>query len=244
MRFTDWFSHFSEQWCFVYIRVCVRESDLHLYLQTGVSHHVGAGNRTQVLWKSSQCSQPLSHLSSPSASFLPVDMPRVALPTAEWTRPHQSIIKKKPHRLIWCREFSQLSFPLPRYVCLCQVDKNGSAQEIYMFPCCDVPSGSSLILPESLESQCARPTLRRGELHTTLLSTMYLQKSPVPGIKSLDCNPSTQGKCRIRSSRTHSARPLKPKKEEKKKKKEYLLEFWMLDLPLLAFPTPHNRASL
>jgi hypothetical protein len=30
-----------------------------------VSHHVAAGNWTQYLWKSSQCSSPLSHLPSP-----------------------------------------------------------------------------------------------------------------------------------------------------------------------------------
>jgi hypothetical protein len=33
-------------------------------LYTFVSHHVGAGNGTQVLWKSSKCSKPLRHLSS------------------------------------------------------------------------------------------------------------------------------------------------------------------------------------
>ena len=32
-------------------------------LQMVVSHHVGAGNQTSVPWKSSQCSQWLSHLS-------------------------------------------------------------------------------------------------------------------------------------------------------------------------------------
>jgi hypothetical protein len=35
-----------------------------------VSHHVVAGNWTQDLWKSRQCSQPLSHLSSPSILLL------------------------------------------------------------------------------------------------------------------------------------------------------------------------------
>jgi len=39
-------------------------------LQMVVSHHVVAGNWTQDLWKSSQCSQPLSHLSSPLNIFL------------------------------------------------------------------------------------------------------------------------------------------------------------------------------
>ena len=34
-------------------------------LQMVVSHHVFAGNLTQDLWKSSQCSKLLSHLSSP-----------------------------------------------------------------------------------------------------------------------------------------------------------------------------------
>ena len=43
-----------------------RASDLlELELQTVVRHHTGAGNRTQVLCKSSQCSKPLSHFSSP-----------------------------------------------------------------------------------------------------------------------------------------------------------------------------------
>ena len=38
-------------------------------LQLVVSHHVVAGNWTQDLWKSSQCSYLLSHLSSPSSEF-------------------------------------------------------------------------------------------------------------------------------------------------------------------------------
>jgi hypothetical protein len=43
-----------------------RASDLlELELQTVVRHHTGAGNRTQVLCKSRQCSKPLSHFSSP-----------------------------------------------------------------------------------------------------------------------------------------------------------------------------------
>jgi hypothetical protein len=37
---------------------------LELEFPTIVSHHVGAKNQTQVLWESSQCSYPLSHLSS------------------------------------------------------------------------------------------------------------------------------------------------------------------------------------
>jgi hypothetical protein len=35
-----------------------------------VSHHVVARNWTQYLWKSSQCSYPLSYLSSPKNVFL------------------------------------------------------------------------------------------------------------------------------------------------------------------------------
>lgn len=42
---------------------------LKLKLQMFVSHHVGTGNWTQVLVKSSQCFQPLSHLSNPSILF-------------------------------------------------------------------------------------------------------------------------------------------------------------------------------
>jgi hypothetical protein len=46
---------------FACIHVCVRVSDpLGLELQTVVSCHVGAG-------QSSQCSQPLSHVSSPGS---------------------------------------------------------------------------------------------------------------------------------------------------------------------------------
>jgi len=41
-------------------------------LQIVVSHHVVAGNWTQDLWKSSQCTKPLSHLSSPCPLFLRV----------------------------------------------------------------------------------------------------------------------------------------------------------------------------
>lgn len=37
---------------------------LELKLQMAVSHDVGAGTQTRILWKSSQCSQPPSHLSS------------------------------------------------------------------------------------------------------------------------------------------------------------------------------------
>ena len=38
--------------------------------QMVVSHYVVSGNWTQNLWKSSQCSYPLSHLSSPALPFL------------------------------------------------------------------------------------------------------------------------------------------------------------------------------
>ena len=38
---------------------------LELELQMGVSHHVGAGNWTEVLYKSSQCSELLNQLFSP-----------------------------------------------------------------------------------------------------------------------------------------------------------------------------------
>ena len=38
-------------------------------LQMVVSHHVVAGIWTQDLWRSSQCSYPLSHLASPSCAF-------------------------------------------------------------------------------------------------------------------------------------------------------------------------------
>ena len=42
------------------------EDSLGLELQMLVSHNVVAGNQTRILWKSSQCSQLLGHLSSPS----------------------------------------------------------------------------------------------------------------------------------------------------------------------------------
>lgn len=38
---------------------------LELEFPTVVSHHVGARNQTQVLWRKSQFSYPLSHLSCP-----------------------------------------------------------------------------------------------------------------------------------------------------------------------------------
>ena len=44
-------------------------SPLKLELQTVVSCHTGAGNEIRGLWKNSQCSQKLSHLSSPSFTF-------------------------------------------------------------------------------------------------------------------------------------------------------------------------------
>ena len=60
--FNDWFLSYVH-WCFAYKCVCVRVSDpLGLELQTVVSCHVGAGNWIPVLWKSNQCSKPLSHL--------------------------------------------------------------------------------------------------------------------------------------------------------------------------------------
>lgn len=46
------------------------EEGVHLQLQTVVSCLLGAGNQTQALQKSSHCSHPLSHLSSPGFSFL------------------------------------------------------------------------------------------------------------------------------------------------------------------------------
>lgn len=42
-----------------------RKGNLGLELQMVVRCHVGVGNRTQSLWKSNQCSQPLSRLSIP-----------------------------------------------------------------------------------------------------------------------------------------------------------------------------------
>jgi hypothetical protein len=48
------------------LHICLHVRRGHqISLQMVVSHHVIAGNQTQNLWKSSQCSQPLSHLSSP-----------------------------------------------------------------------------------------------------------------------------------------------------------------------------------
>ena len=48
---------YNVHWWFVYMYVCLRVSEaLELELQTGVSCHVGAGNWTRVLWKSSQYS--------------------------------------------------------------------------------------------------------------------------------------------------------------------------------------------
>ena len=50
---------FYVHWCFV-----MGVGSLELGSQTAVSCHMAAGNRTQDLWKNSQCSS-LSHLSSP-----------------------------------------------------------------------------------------------------------------------------------------------------------------------------------
>lgn len=58
-------------WCFVCMYVCVRVLELlKLELQKVVICHVGVGNWTWVLWKSCQCSQPLSHPSSPLSWYL------------------------------------------------------------------------------------------------------------------------------------------------------------------------------
>lgn len=47
---------------------------LELELEVVPGHYVGTGNWTQVPWKSSQCSQPPSHLFSPSTLFLRQDL--------------------------------------------------------------------------------------------------------------------------------------------------------------------------
>lgn len=47
---------------------------LELELEVVPGHYVGAGNWTQVPWKSSQCSWPPSHLFSPSTLFLRQDL--------------------------------------------------------------------------------------------------------------------------------------------------------------------------
>jgi hypothetical protein len=43
---------------------CMTEEDAKSPLQMVVRHHMVAGNWTQDLWKSSQCTQPLSYLSN------------------------------------------------------------------------------------------------------------------------------------------------------------------------------------
>jgi hypothetical protein len=59
---------YVSKWCI--LRDQKRISDpLGLKLQTAVHPHVGAGDQTWVLWKNSQCSQPLGHLPSPAANF-------------------------------------------------------------------------------------------------------------------------------------------------------------------------------
>jgi Ca2+/Na+ antiporter len=49
---------------------CTPEEGAKITLQMVVNHHVVAGNRTKDLWKRSQCSQLLSHLSSPRQVLL------------------------------------------------------------------------------------------------------------------------------------------------------------------------------
>ena len=53
-----------------------------------VSHHVVAGIWTQDLWKSSQCSYPLSHLTSPRQKFksaISLEFPETAISVGNWT---------------------------------------------------------------------------------------------------------------------------------------------------------------
>lgn len=45
-------------------------SSFDLELQMVLSHNVGAGNQTCILWKSIQCSYPMSQVSSPTVWFL------------------------------------------------------------------------------------------------------------------------------------------------------------------------------
>ena len=52
------------------LHVCLQARRGHQNsLQMVVSHHVAAGNWTQHPWKSKQCSEPLSHLSSPCTNI-------------------------------------------------------------------------------------------------------------------------------------------------------------------------------
>ena len=60
---------FYVHWCFACIYVRVSDS-LELDLQTVISYHMGSGNQSQVLWKSSQFSYYLSHLFSPRFIYL------------------------------------------------------------------------------------------------------------------------------------------------------------------------------
>lgn len=59
--------------CYVSTHACLVQgkkrvlASLELELKTIVGCHVGAGGQTQVLWKSSQCSEQLSHHSSPQS---------------------------------------------------------------------------------------------------------------------------------------------------------------------------------
>ena len=56
-------------------------------LQMVVSHHVVAGIGTQDLWKNTQCSYPLSHLSSPEFSILKITDNRIQICKSErWFR--------------------------------------------------------------------------------------------------------------------------------------------------------------
>lgn len=62
-----------------------------------VSHHMGSGNQTLVLCRSSRCSEPLSHLSSPSSKFLKTE----AGDQLSWQMPHPV-----PSTPLGCRGFA------------------------------------------------------------------------------------------------------------------------------------------
>ena len=129
---------FYVHWCFACRYVCVRAPDpLGPELQAVVSWHVGAGNWTQVLWKSSQWFSQLNLLSSPELWVL--------VASQEIARTRRTV-----RRFYWQRTFSvpgssgfvhycnlillhSLSILAPSSPWLCYILASSSTSQIHRF---------------------------------------------------------------------------------------------------------------
>lgn len=110
-----------------------------------MSYQVGAGNQTQVPWKSSQCSYPLNHLSHPNRPLIKITPCYITLRYGKWPHgffpPHPSL----PHtihrgapllylKLIRTRNV-ELSPRLPGLLCGCGFILSSSLELLLRWSC-------------------------------------------------------------------------------------------------------------